>query len=301
MKIALVFPGQGAQKQGMGQDFYDVFDDAKKLYDTFPDIRDVCFFNKDEGLSHTLTTQQAILLTSVMIAKQVMKHVSVEAVAGLSLGEYSALVCAEALEIDEAMPLIQKRGQLMSDALKDHETGMSAIISDQKELIESVIKQASEVGVCTLANINSPTQFVMSGDLKALEFAKKLLVEAGIRRVIPLKVAGAFHSPYLKEASLSLNQALNQVKWSASKFPIIMNVDAQAAQSDFIPQLTKQIYSSVLWMQSLQNLVAMGIDTIIEIGPSTSLSSMIASTCPDIKHVVVHDLTTLNQFIQEGL
>lgn len=301
MKVALVFPGQGAQKIGMGQDFYQAYEESASLYDHYPDIRDVCFFNKDEGLSSTLTTQQAILLTSVVMAKQVMKHVKVEAVAGLSLGEYSALVCAQALTLEEAMPLIQTRGQLMSDALEGHETGMSAIISDQIGLIEDIIKQANDVGVCTLANYNAPSQFVMSGDLKALEVAKKLLVDAGIRKVIPLKVAGAFHSPYLKGVSDELNNALNQINFLPPSIPVVMNVDAHASTQDFIPKLSKQIYSPVKWMQSLLMLESMGIDTIIEIGPSSTLSSMIKASCPNIKHRVVMDIETLNQFIQEEL
>jgi [acyl-carrier-protein] S-malonyltransferase len=301
MKVALVFPGQGAQKVGMGQDFYHAYEESATLYDHYPDIRDVCFFNKDEGLSSTLTTQQAILLTSVVMAKQVMKHVKVDAVAGLSLGEYSALVCAQALSIEEAMPLIQKRGQLMSDALVGHETGMSAIISDQIELIEDIVKKASEVGVCSIANYNAPAQFVISGELKALEVAKQQLVESGIRRVIPLKVAGAFHSSYLSDVSHDLRQALNQVNFLPTSIPVVMNVDAQASTQEFIPKLSKQIYSPVKWMQSLLMLESMGIDTIIEIGPSTTLSSMIKASCPNIKHKVVMDIDSLNQLIQEGL
>lgn len=301
MKVALVFPGQGAQKEGMGHDFYTAFEDSKAVYDAYPEIRDVCFFNQDDGFSSTLTTQQAILLTSVVFAKQVMKQVKVDALAGLSLGEYSALVCADALSLEEAMPLIQKRGQLMSDALQGYETGMSAIISDQLDIIESVIHEAKNVGVCTLANYNSPTQFVMSGDLSALTFAKQKLNEAGIRKVIPLKVAGAFHSSYLEDVSSLLNEALNKVNWKTAQCPVIMNVSGQEQTHDFIPSLTQQIHSSVKWMQSLQTLQAMGIDTIIEIGPQTTLSSMIQATCPDVKYFRVFDVSSLNQFLKENV
>lgn len=301
MKVALIFPGQGAQKEGMGHDFYATFEDSKALYDAYPLIRDVCFFNQDNGLSSTLTTQQAILLTSVGMAKQVMKHIEVSAMAGLSLGEYSALVCANALSLEEAMPLIQQRGQLMSDALQGYETGMSAIISDQLDIIEEIIQDAKKRGVCSLANYNSPTQFVMSGDGIALAYAKQRLNESGIRKVIPLKVAGAFHSSYLEKVAPSLNDALREVNWRPSQCPVIMNVSGQAQTHDFIPALTQQIYSSVKWMQSLQTLQTMGIDTLIEIGPQTTLSSMIQATCPELKHFSVNDVASLNQLLKENI
>lgn len=299
--IACVFPGQGAQKEGMGKDFYDSFPSIASLYDAYPYIRDVCFFNQDNGLASTELTQQAILLTSVAIGQEIMKHFNISAVAGLSLGEYSALVCAQALTIHDAMPLIQKRGQLMSDALKNYDTGMMAVISDQLDLIETIIHEANTIGVCTLANYNAPAQFVISGDKDALTFAKTKLNEAGIRRVISLNVAGAFHSSYLHDASHALKQACEEVTWCAASMDVIMNVDAKAHHDDFIPYLTKQIYSSVKWMQSLKQLETMGMTTIIEIGPSSTLSSMITSTCPTIRHLRVSDATSLHTLIKEGL
>lgn len=301
MKIALLFPGQGAQKMGMGLDFYEAFPHVKSIYDEYPLIRDICFKNENDGLSHTLTTQQAILLTSVSIASLLKKHCSIHAMAGLSLGEYSALVSSEALSLEDAMPLIQKRGSLMQEALKDHDTGMSAIISEEIELIKKIVAEASDVGVCSIANINAPNQVVMSGSKEALDYAKTKLVEAGIRKVIPLRVAGAFHSAYLKEVSQPLKEALQLVSWDTSTCPIILNVDAQPHTHSFIEPLSQQIYSSVLWMDSLKALVECGIDTFIEIGPSSTLSSMIQATCPDIKHYIVNDVPSFEKTLKELL
>lgn len=301
MKIALLFPGQGAQKMGMGLDFYEAFPHVKSIYDEYPLIRDICFKNENDGLSHTLTTQQAILLTSVSIASLLKKHCPIHAMAGLSLGEYSALVSSEALSLEDAMPLIQKRGSLMQEALKDHETGMSAIISEEIDLIKKIVEEASQVGVCSIANINAPNQVVMSGSKDALAYAKTKLVDAGIRKVIPLRVAGAFHSAYLKEVSQPLKEALQTVSWDTATCPIILNVDAQPHTHSFIEPLSQQIYSSVLWMDSLKALVELGIDTFIEIGPSSTLSSMIQATCPDIKHYVVNDVPSFEKTLKELL
>lgn len=301
MKIALLFPGQGAQKMGMGLDFYEAFPHVKSIYDEYPLIRDICFKNENDGLSHTLTTQQAILLTSVSIASLLKKHCPIHAMAGLSLGEYSALVSSEALSLEDAMPLIQKRGSLMQEALKDHETGMSAIISEEIDLIKKIVEEASQVGVCSIANINAPNQVVMSGSKDALAYAKTKLVDAGIRKVIPLRVAGAFHSAYLKEVSQPLKEALQTVSWDTATCPIILNVDAQPHTHSFIEPLSQQIYSSVLWMDSLKALVELGIDTFIEVGPSSTLSSMIQATCPDIKHYIVNDVTSFEKTLKELL
>jgi [acyl-carrier-protein] S-malonyltransferase len=301
MKIALLFPGQGAQKMGMGFDFYETFPHVQEIYDKYPLIRDICFKNENDGLSHTLTTQQAILLTSVSMASLLKKHLSITAMAGLSLGEYSALVSSEALSLEDAMPLIQKRGSLMQEALKDHDTGMSAIISEELELIKKIVAEASQVGVCSIANINAPNQVVMSGSKEALDYAKTKLVEAGIRKVIPLRVAGAFHSAYLKEVSHPLKEALQSVSWDTSTCPIVLNVDAQPHTHSFIEPLSMQIYSSVLWMDSLKALEALGIDTMIEVGPSSTLSSMIQATCPNIKHYVVNDVPSFEKTLKELL
>jgi [acyl-carrier-protein] S-malonyltransferase len=301
MKIALLFPGQGAQKMGMGLDFYESFPYVQAIYDQYPLIRDICFKNENDGLSHTLTTQQAILLTSVSMASLLKKHLPIHAMAGLSLGEYSALVCSEALSLEDAMPLIQKRGSLMQEALKGHDTGMSAIISEELELIKKIVEEASQFGVCSIANINAPNQVVMSGSKVALDVAKTKLVEAGIRKVIPLRVAGAFHSAYLKEVSQPLKTALNDVSWETSICPIIMNVDAHPHTHSFIEPLSAQIYSSVLWMDSLIALEALGVDTMIEVGPSSTLSSMIQATCPNIKHYVVNDVLSFEKTLKELL
>ena len=301
MKIALLFPGQGAQKMGMGLDFYEAFPHVKSIYDEYPLIRDICFKNENDGLSHTLTTQQAILLTSVSIASLLKKHCPIHAMAGLSLGEYSALVSSEAVSLEDAMPLIQKRGSLMQEALKDHETGMSAIISEEIDLIKKIVAEASQVGVCSIANINAPNQVVMSGSKDALAYAKTKLVDAGIRKVIPLRVAGAFHSAYLKEVSQPLKEALQTVSWDTATCPIFLNVDAQPHTHSFIEPLSQQIYSSVLWMDSLKALVELGIDTFIEIGPSSTLSSMIQATCPDIKHYIVNDVPSFEKTLKELL
>lgn len=301
MKIALLFPGQGAQKRGMGLDFYETYSQIKAIYDEFPLIRDICFKNENDGLSHTLTTQQAILITSVSIASLLKKHLSITAMAGLSLGEYSALVSSEALTLQAAMPLIQKRGSLMQEALNEHQSGMFAIISEEIDLIKKIIEEASLFGVCSIANINAPNQVVISGSKISLDYAKTKLVDAGIRKVIPLRVAGAFHSAYLKEASQPLKEALLNISWSPSICPVILNVDAQSYTHNFIESLSQQIFSSVLWMDSLKSLEELGVDTMIEIGPSNTLSSMIQTTCPSIKHYVVNDVLSYNKTLKEVL
>lgn len=299
--IACVFPGQGSHFEGMGKDVYDTFPAIRKLYDSYPVIRDVCFYNNNDGLASTQLAQQAILLTSVAMGKAVMERIQVHSVAGLSLGEYSALVCAQALDIEQAIHLISMRGRLMADALAGHSTGMMAVLSDDYATLVNIVEEVSHFGVCTIANINAPTQYVLSGDLSVLNLAKEKLHKAGIRRVVALKVAGAFHSSYLKEASIALEKALHSIAWQPAQCDVVVNVDACVHRDQFIPLLTQQIYSPVQWMQSLKTLEHQGITTIIEIGPSTTLSSTITSTCSGIRHVRINDVASLRKLYEEGL
>lgn len=277
MKIAFLFVGQGSQKVGMGKEVYAAYACTRALFDgvkTDFDLKQITFEGPEAILNDTAYTQVCLLVTSLAIAQALNEEgIKAEAVAGLSLGEYSALTYAQALPLDQAIALVMQRGLIMASALPIGTSSMSAVLSDQLELIRNAVAE-NKNGIVEIANYNSPQQFVLSGEVDALHQVENTLKAQGINRIIPLKVSGAFHSSLLNNASNDLNNCLNQVTWHLPQIPVYYNFSGQI-ETDIIKALTLQICHSVQWTKTIQNMISDGYDTFIEIGPGKTLANLV--------------------------
>lgn len=278
MKKAYVFPGQGSQFSGMGKDLYENNDVAKSLFDKadeilgFP-ITKIMFEGTDEELKQTKVTQPAVFLHSVILAQ--VLGVEPEAVAGHSLGEFSALVVAKALSFEDGLRLVAKRAMAMQKCCENTPGGMAAILGLDDATIEQVCEQID--GVVVAANYNCPGQLVISGANEAVDEACVKLKEAGARRALRLPVGGAFHSPLMEAARAELEQAIAEVEFHKPICPIYQNVDAlpQSEPEQIKANLIAQLTAPVRWTQIAKNMVADGYDNFTELGPGSVLQGMI--------------------------
>ena len=303
VKIAYVFPGQGAQYKGMGKDFYDNFEVSKNVYITADkvlkrEISKICFEGTDEELKQTINTQPCIVATEIAMLEAVKNELNIEpaAVAGHSLGEYSAMYSAEVLSLEDTLKSIQKRAEAMNTVCKGK---MAAVISDNTELVNKCLNEAQALGLVSVANYNSSIQVVITGEDNVVDKAVELLQNSGIRKVIPLAVSGAFHSPLMKDASKEFESILSEIKINDAKIPVYTNVDAmpEAKAEKFKIKMPKQIYSSVYWKQTIQNMVKDGINTFIEIGPGRILSGLIKKTEPEAVVYSINSIETMKETI----
>ena len=278
-KTAFIFPGQGAQICGMGRDFYENTETGRRIFDRASELLgfsmpELCFEPNDR-LDITEYTQAAMVTTSVAMLK-VMEEMGVKAdvTAGLSLGEYCALVAAGVMTEDDAILTVRRRGILMQEAVPAGIGGMSAVLGMNADQINAVVDPIENVQV---ANYNCPGQIVISGKLEAVELAAEKLKEAGARRVIPLNVSGPFHSYLLEEAGVKLGEYLKQVSVKDPVIPYVANVTAQyvTEASEVKTLLEKQVSSSVRWQQSVETMLADGVDRFVEIGPGKTLAGFI--------------------------
>lgn len=289
-KIAFIYPGQGAQKCGMGQDFYENSASAQAVYDMASevlkdnmdiDMKDLCFHENDK-LDLTEYTQAALVTTCLAMTKPLVEAgIRPDVTAGLSLGEYCAIVAAGGMKDEDAIRLVRKRGLLMQNTVPAGEGAMCAIMGMTGEEIEAVTDSMEGVSV---ANYNCPGQIVITGETKAVEAAAEKLKEAGAKRAVMLNVSGPFHSPMLKKAGEELAQVLESVELSPLDVPYVTNVTAQQVTdiSQTKELLAEQVSSSVRWQQSMENLIADGVDTFIEIGPGRTLAGFMRKISRDV-------------------
>lgn len=286
-KIAFMFPGQGAQKAGMGKDFYEqsetarqVIDRASELLDI--DMKELCFEENDR-LDQTEYTQAA-LVTVCMAMEHVLKERGLKAdvTAGLSLGEYCAIASAGGMSTEDAITTVRKRGILMQNAVPGGKGSMAAVLGLTGEAIEKAIEGIDGVSI---ANYNCPGQIVITGWKESVEKASEVLKEAGAKRVLPLNVSGPFHSPMLTEAGEELGKVLENVEVSPLTIPYVTNVTAgyvtDIAETKAL--LAKQVASSVRWQQSVENMIADGVDIFVEIGPGKTLAGFMRKISRDVK------------------
>lgn len=276
MKTAFIFPGQGAQYVGMGREFYEQIAVSRVAYEVAGkvcnvDMEALCF-EENENLDRTEYTQLAILVTSVaMLWALEEKGVRPDVCAGLSLGEYSALVAAGVMDYEDACRVVRQRGIYMQEAVPAG-GAMSAVLGGEKAVIEKICER--DEGIVEIANYNCPGQIVISGEQKALERAAVALKEAGAKRIVPLKVSGPFHSSMLREAGRKLQRELENVSLHSITIPYIANVTAEYVTDHAVVKklLERQISSSVRWEQTIRTMLADGVDTFVEIGPGKTLT-----------------------------
>ena len=302
-KIAFIFPGQGAQYAGMGRDLYENIPVCREMIDLASQASGVSMpellFEENDRLNVTEYTQIAMLAVSVAALKALEeKGIHADVAAGLSLGEYGALVAAGVLTAEDAFALVRKRGIFMQEAVPEG-GAMAAVIGSDAETIERICRETE--GQVSVANYNCPGQIVITGEESAVAAAGEALKAAGAKRVLPLKVSGPFHSPMLKKASEQLKEALADVELHEMKIPYLTNVTGDYVKdiSEVKELLETQVCASVRWQQSVEKMIADGVDTFVEIGPGRTLTGFLRKIDRSVKGDNVDKLEDLEKVAAE--
>ncbi|MBH0204642.1 MAG: ACP S-malonyltransferase [Nitrospira sp.] len=304
--IGLVFPGQGSQSVGMGKSLCEAHPAIKQVYEEASavlgyDSATLCFEGPAERLNLTEYTQPALLVSSIAALKT-LEPAGIQpiAVAGHSLGEYSALVAAGGVSFRDAVGLVQKRGRYMSEAVAPGTGLVAALLGLTPDVVKDVCREASVVGVVAAANFNSPGQVVIAGEKAAVERAIELAKEKGCKKAIPLPVSVPVHTPLMQRAADRLATDLAAIRWSDLRAPLINNAEARAISraNEIHASLVKQLPSSVLWEDTVRTMGAMGVTTFVEVGPGAVLTGLIKRILPEARLMNVNDPksleTTLN-------
>lgn len=303
-KVAFIFPGQGAQSVGMGKNLYENFEAAKKVFDTAneilgKDIKTLCFEGPEENLKQTVNTQPCIVTMSIAALEAFKSQLNITPnfTAGHSLGEYCAMYASGVMDLETTLKAIQKRADLMG-AVKGGT--MAAVLNAPAGSVEKVLKEASDVGYVDVANYNSPAQIVITGDEKAVAKAGELLSAAGAKRVVPLAVSGAFHSKFMEESGHKFAEFVSELDLDNTAIPVVTNVDASEtiAAADFKDKMPRQIYSSVHWTQTIENMISNGVDTFVEIGPGKVLAGLNKKINAEVKTFNIYDKASLEATVE---
>ena len=303
-KIAFVFPGQGAQHTGMGMDLIDQSQEAKQCFEVANslldfDLLDLCT-NDQAPINQTAYTQPALVAVSVCLLNELKRLVDIvpDYVAGLSLGEYSALVAADILSYEDAIKLVRKRGLYMEEAGAMSKGAMAAIMRGDQKVIEE--ECSNDLGLVSIANYNSPVQVVISGEEDAVKRVSAKLSEKKMR-VIPLKVSGAFHSSLMEPAAVKFEKELEKVELKSGKLPYITNVSGEVVTdcSQTKALLVQQLKGAVLWEKSIRTMIEKGVDTFIEIGPGNTLAGLIKKIDRKVNVLNLNSFEALKTVVNE--
>ena len=313
MKVAFVFPGQGSQYVGMGRDLYETYPEARAVFDEADeilgfDLSRLCFEGPKEELDDTINTQPAIFAMSIACLKALNPLFSLNPLfcAGHSMGEYTALVAAGALDFADGLKLVRERGRLMKEAGEKHLGGMAAIIGLDAERVEEICQKASfqlPASSIQIANYNSPGQIVISGHREALERAMELARERGAKRVVPLAVSIASHSPLMQPAAEMLRRVVEATPFRKARIPIVANVTARpiAEPEEVREELVDQLISPVRWVESIEYMIAQGVTTFVEIGPKSVLTGLIRRIDKSVRTLNVGDVVGVKAFLSLGI
>lgn len=306
-KIAFIFSGQGAQYVGMGKELFENIQESKDIFKKADEtlgfsISNICFEGSKEDLDRTENTQPAILTTSIAALKSLEKSgIKADIVAGLSLGEYSALVCSGVLKFEDAVRIVKKRGKFMQEEVPEGVGTMAAIIGLSRDKGQDACRQSKEYGIVEVANYNCQSQIVIAGEINAVDKACDAAKILGAKRVIKLSVSAPFHTSMLKGAGEKLYKELEDVILDDIKIPVMTNVTGNYINNtDDIKELLKrQVMSSVLWEDIVVNMINDGVDTFVEIGPGKALSGFVKKINRKVRVFNVEDLNSLNKTILE--
>lgn len=307
-KVALVFPGQGAQYVGMASDIYNNDDIAKKIIDEAErsvgiNLKKIMFEGSDEELAKTENTQPAIVTHSIALFESLKDKIDLkyDACLGLSLGEYSALVAADAMDFNDAVEVVKKRGKYMQESVPLGKGTMAAILGLDREKVNEVIEQVDN-GIIEVANYNSPGQIVISGETGTVKDSISLFKENGAKKAVVLNVSAPFHSSMLEPAGLKLKKELDDIKLRKCKVSVVSNVNADYYTDNYKDLLVSQVSSSVLWEDSIEKLINEGFDTFIEIGPGKVLKGFINKISKknkvDTKVYNIDNMESMNDFVE---
>ncbi|MGA9770605.1 MAG: ACP S-malonyltransferase [Blastocatellia bacterium] len=303
MKTAFIFPGQGAQKVGMGKSLADAVPVAKEIFEKADSalgmsLAKLCFEGPEEELRLTHNTQPAILATSIAALRALeSRGAKADFVAGHSLGEYSALVAAGALNFEAALRVVRRRGEFMQEAVSADEGAMAALLGCDIETVRAVCAEASEDGICAPANVNTPSQIVIAGHKSAVERAVELAKQRGAKRAVMLSVSAPFHCDLMRPAAERLEGVLADIEFEDLNVPLVTNVDAAIINkgSEARDALSRQVASPVRWSESVKRLLDEGVTRFIELGPGKVLSGLVRQMSREVEVLNVEDADSLDR------
>jgi len=314
MKIAYIFPGQGAQHVGMGKDLYDAFPPARRIFNSAQEITEIplkrlCFEGPEDRLARTDIAQPAIFTVSAatlaviddLLTPQQLESIEPDCAAGLSLGEYTALYAAGAIDFETTLRIVTERGKLMQQAAKEKPSGMLSVLGLDEAAAERLCQSARDGQVLTCANFNCPGQIVLSGESSAILRANEIAKDFGALGSVPLKVAGAFHSKLMASAAEAFAQTLSDVEFDELLLPVLSNIDARTydGHSEIAPKLVGQLTNPVRWQQCMEAMLSDGVNTFYEIGPGRVLAGLMKRIDRSAKVISLKDRQSLEQFIEQ--